>query len=532
MQKLLSRCKSARDVQSEERQQRLKSVSHKPYPSPIPSSQLSTDSYQLNNATSLSNPTTTSSTPKLRDYMNAKKAAKEKINSTMPANANNAYNAGNTQQYIPPVRPNPLGSENPTQAVCSGGSSYYPPTSGTMPPTVGPNEPPPPYTQYYDATGAGYSNPMFLQYQQNIAPPAYKPQASPNSQFTALNANMTNLTMQQQQQILEANNTANQMSVTGNYQQMSYNSLANNPQNPLVYQGHNQNYLTNQPSYMTNQQTYLNQSPHNSNNTKHSVYTSSASPAPNMTNNSLYTSQSTVSNTSQMYNSPAVVTTAATTYTPQPYFYGTNTAASNNLNSNYQQNSQQNNYQTPPTNVPTNQPLYVATNQTGLPSSNTLLQSSGASVPPTMQAPFVVNNIQATQTPPAPPQTNLQQITPQSQNPLQVVGNTPTVYPAVAQASAATAPLTSNVVSTSTTTASFGSSASHSTMHPGYSYNPQTGNFNYNSGYQQANPANQQFYGQYTTGAAATNTQVGTTDSQSAGKMNVATGFDVSIQGF
>ncbi|XP_037827067.1 tyrosine-protein phosphatase non-receptor type 23-like [Lucilia sericata] len=521
VQKLLSRCKSARDVQSEERQQRLKSVTHKPYGSPVPPAPLSTDSYQLNNTTPLSNPSiaaTTSTTPKLRDYLNAKKAAKEKNLNTMPPNANTAaYNATNPQQYIPPVRPNPLGSENPTQAVCSGGSSYYPPTSGTLPPTVGPNEPPPPYTQYYDTTGAGYTNPMFLQYQQNIAPPAYKPQASPNSQFTALNANMANLNLQQQPQ-QNTNNTTNPLTGvanTGNYPQMSYNSLSNNPQNPLVYQGNNQNYLTNQPTYPNNQQTYLNQASLNNNNTTSLPYSTNNPPTSNMTNNSLYAAQSTVSNTPQMYTpSPPVVTTAAaTTYTPQPYFYGTNTPASNNLNPTYQQSSQQNSYQTPPTSVPTNQPLYVATNQTGLPSSTTLLQSTAQNmVPPTMQAPFVVNHLPNTQTAPATAgSTNLQQ-TPQIQNPLQVVGTNATMYPSAAvpaPVSSTSNALTSNVVtSTTTTTAPFGSlSSSHTTMHPGYSFNPQTGNFNYNSGYQQTNQLINSFMVNILQEAAAVNTQ-------------------------
>lgn len=497
-----------------------------------------TDTYQLNTSAPLANPSTTSTTPKLRDYMNAKKAAKEKGLSNINPNANNAFNTTNPQQYIPPVRPNPLGSENPTQAVCSGGSSYYPPTTGTLPPTVGPNEPPPPYTQYYDATGAGYTNPMYLQYQQNIAPPAYKPQASPNSQFTNLNANMANMSLQQQQN-LTANNTTHQM--PQNYQQMSYNSMGNNPnpQNPLVYQSNNQNYLQNPQNFPNPQQNYQNSNPLNNNNSTitpypntASPYPTSASPNPNITNNSLYPNRSTVSSASQMYSSP-VVTTASTNYTPQPYFYGTNSTTSNIQTPNYQQLTQQNNYQTPTnssqqtTNVPTNQPLYVATNQTGLPSST-------ANVAPSMQAPFVVNNLQnSLQTPPThvTPQSNQQQTPTPIQNPLQVVGNIQTPYSTVASQSVTTTGYTSTGFSTTTTTATSSStygSSTHSTMHPGYSYNPQTGSYNYNSGYQQTNPVNPQFYGQYTTGAAATNTQVGTTDSQSAGKINVATGFDVS----
>ncbi|KAM7357690.1 tyrosine-protein phosphatase non-receptor type protein myopic isoform 2-T2 [Cochliomyia hominivorax] len=533
VQKLLSRCKSARDVQSEERQQRLKSVTPKSYSSAFGNNALPTDSYQLGSTTPMANPTTTSTTPKLRDYMNAKKAAKEKNLTAMTGNTNNAYNAGNPQQYIPPIRPNPLGSENPSQAVCSGNSSYYPPTTGTMPPTVGPNEPPPPYTQYYDATGAGYTNPMYLQYQQNIAPPAYKPQASPNSQFTNLNANMANLTLQQQPS-LTANNTTNQqipgLNAPGNYSQM-YNSMGNNPQNPLIYQQNNQNYLQNSQTFTgtQQQQTYLQPQTLNNNSTS-PQYPSTASPAPNLANNSLYPSPATVSNSSpQMYTSP-VVTTASTNYTPQPYYYGTNTSTSHNLNTNnYQASPQPSSYQTPPTNVPTNQPLYVATNQNNLPSSAaTPLQSSTANpvVPPTMQAPYNL------QTPPVGAQIvqQQQQKSQTLQNPLQVVGNTSSPYSApVAATVSSISTVASNAVgATTTTVASFGSS-SHSTMHPGYSYNPQTGNFNYNSGYQQTTPANPQFYGQYTTGAAATNTQVGTTDSQSAGKMNVATGFDSPI---
>lgn len=473
------------------------------------------------------NPTSTSSTPKLRDYMNAKKAAKDKNISSMQSNTNAVYNTSNTQQFIPPVRPNPLGSENPTQAVCSSVSTYYPPTSGAMPPTVGPNEPPPPYTQYYDTTGAGYTNPMFLQYQENIAPPAYKPQASPNSQFTALNANMSNMTLQQQHSA-NVSTAPHQMSSLppsiGNVNQTGYNSLTNNP---LTYQSNNQNYLApNQQNYNINQQQYINSTAVNNNPTN--PYPSSAFPAANMPANSLHSAQSTVSNAPQMYTQ-AVVTTASNTYTPQPqsYYYGSTNAtlSANNLNTNYQTNSQQNNFQIP-TSVPTNQPLYVSTNQPGLPSSTTLLQSTQntTNIPSTMQAPYAVNNLQN--------QANVVQTTQTatvfSQNPLQIVNNT-TAYPQVSPAISSAA-IYSSVVTTTITSASSTSEplSSYSTMHPGYSYDPQTGGYSYNSGYQQTSTANLQFYGQYTTGAAATNTQVGTTDSQSAGKLNLATGFDVS----
>ena len=120
-----------------------------------------------------------------------------------------------------------------------------------------------------------------------------------------------------------------------------------------------------------------------------------------------------------------------------------------------------------------------------------------------------------------------------SQNPLQVIITTasyPQVSPSMTSittnASAVTLNMTTTITSVSSTSEPI---SSYSTMHPGYSYDPQTGGYNYNSGYQQTAPTNPQFYGQYTIGAAATNTQVGTTDSTSAGKLNLATGFDVSV---
>ncbi|XP_043647782.1 tyrosine-protein phosphatase non-receptor type 23 [Drosophila teissieri] len=145
VQKLLTRFRSARDVQSEERQQRMQSV--KAATTPVVSKPI---------AETTPVPAV-SSTPKLRDYLKAKAAMADASN---PA-------------YVPTVRPVPVGSENPTQAACS----YA---------TAPPNEPPPPYSltqqQYFDPSAAGYTNPMYQQQQQHIAPPAYKAQASPNSQ--------------------------------------------------------------------------------------------------------------------------------------------------------------------------------------------------------------------------------------------------------------------------------------------------------------------------------------------------------------
>lgn len=63
------------------------------------------------------------------------------------------------------------------------------------------------------------------------------------------------------------------------------------------------------------------------------------------------------------------------------------------------------------------------------------------------------------------------------------------------------------------------------TKHPGYSYNPQTGQYEYGSGYQQAN---NKYFGKYTSSSTSQSVTVGTTDSENANKINVATGFDVS----
>ncbi|XP_017019523.1 tyrosine-protein phosphatase non-receptor type 23 [Drosophila kikkawai] len=145
VQKLLTRFRSARDVQSEERQQRMQSVKAAAATPPAVSKSLAEATI------------TSSSTPKLRDYLKAKAAMADASNPS----------------YVPTVRPVPVGSENPTQAACSYATA------------LPPNEPPPPYSltqqQYFDPSAAGYTNPMYQQ-QQNVAPPAYKAQASPNSQ--------------------------------------------------------------------------------------------------------------------------------------------------------------------------------------------------------------------------------------------------------------------------------------------------------------------------------------------------------------
>lgn len=198
VQKLLTRLKAARDVQSEERQQRLKTQNSTIIPA------ANTIKPAIPHITPAS---TISNTPKLRDYLKSKNTTASSIatagvSDSMPNNSTHQ-----TTQYIPPVRPNPLGSENPTQAVCSSGSMYTPHVmnpNGSVP-IVAPNEPPPPYSlqqqQYYDPNVAGYTNPMYQQQQQNIAPPAYKLQASPNSQFGNVNAYNNTTAMAQHDQL-------------------------------------------------------------------------------------------------------------------------------------------------------------------------------------------------------------------------------------------------------------------------------------------------------------------------------------------
>uniref|UniRef100_A0A1I8PGA0 Tyrosine-protein phosphatase non-receptor type 23 n=1 Tax=Stomoxys calcitrans TaxID=35570 RepID=A0A1I8PGA0_STOCA len=545
VQKLLSRCKSARDVQSEERQQRLKSVANKPSASPLP-----TDTYKPNTAPAVSG---TSNTPKLRDYLKAKNAAKEK--NAAGNMVNSVYPTGT--QCIPPVRPNPLGSENPSQAACSG-SAYYANSQGNVsgpppPPSVGPNEPPPPYslqqTQYYDPNAAGYTNPMYYQYQQNVAPPAYKPQASPNSQFSALNSNMGGLSAQHQQQQLPQQLQSANPSVAAVYNSSGYNVAGGNTaQQSNSFNVNNTAYTPSAAAGNLTQNNYNitsqanNQQPMSAynvmnagqqqygtanslNNVSQSNYQSSAgSMGSNMhvSYTQAYTLQTPLQNSTQIYKQPVVTTASAVAQ--QQYAYGNSV--------NYQQapiHNPYNNSSTPslPNNVPPSQPLYVATNQ---------------AAPSALQAPYIVNNQQQQQQQqqpmptPTPPvagaqvpamNTNLPMSTAQSiasQSTLNTVSNVSTPG---AMSAGSVASSSNNVVTTSV--GGVLRKTSSSTMHPGYSYNPQSGTFDYGSGYHQTAASNNLFYGQYTTGAQPINSQVGTTDSQSSGKSNLATGFDSPI---
>ncbi|CAD7006351.1 unnamed protein product [Ceratitis capitata] len=483
VQKLLTRLKAARDVQSEERQQRLKTQNSTIIPA------ANTIKPAIPHITPAS---TISNTPKLRDYLKSKNTTASSIatagvSDSMPNNSTHQ-----TTQYIPPVRPNPLGSENPTQAVCSSGSMYTPHVmnpNGSVP-IVAPNEPPPPYSlqqqQYYDPNVAGYTNPMYQQQQQNIAPPAYKLQASPNSQFGNVNAyNNTTAMAQhdqlgQQQQLLQLQQQQHQQLMM---QQSGGNHAVFGQQSPAitglgVYGANQSNVMHPQQTVQTN--TAYSYNP-----------TADASKA----------------STGQMLSQHGLLTNQANGAANPDARAADTTAAQANIYANQMNNLQQHYAQASSTNfgTPTSRPLYVATTQ-----------SDSVQAPPTLQAPYVVNNWQQAihpnvsggagetqQLPSFPPvsgTSNPASAKPKSPNP---------------QQQSATSSIASNNYPYSTTT-----------KHPGYSYNPQTGQYEYGSGYQQGN---NKFCGKYTSSSTSQSDTVGTTDSENANKINVATGFDSPV---
>ena len=98
--------------------------------------------------------------PKLKDYLKSNKSGNKYYSTNLDTNTT-------MQQYIPTIRPNPLGSENPTAAVCAATSSNYYQQQTGVASTAGLSDPPPPYTanlppthsQYYDSNG--YLNPIY-----------------------------------------------------------------------------------------------------------------------------------------------------------------------------------------------------------------------------------------------------------------------------------------------------------------------------------------------------------------------------------
>lgn len=150
VQKLLSRVKSARDVQAEERQQLLTST--KP-----PTSVIAT--HPTTEYTSI--PTKTGTTPKLRDYLN-KKDGKNISSYTAP------------DSNIPSVRPSPVGSETTVAPVCYSNTlsmgqydhNYDPPPVYTpynnqygYDPSLAMNQDM--YPSYSQPELAGYMNPLY-----------------------------------------------------------------------------------------------------------------------------------------------------------------------------------------------------------------------------------------------------------------------------------------------------------------------------------------------------------------------------------
>ncbi|XP_067644309.1 tyrosine-protein phosphatase non-receptor type 23-like [Eurosta solidaginis] len=505
VQKLLTRFKAARDVRSEERQQRLKNKTNN---ASNLAGNMQPKSLALNTPTATQ---ATSSAPKLRDYLKSKNTTASSIAAAGISDVISANAAPQNNPYIPLVRPNPLGSENPTQAVCSPGNYY---TSHTMNSdsavhSVAPNEPPPPYSlqqqQYYDPNTAGYAKPMY--HQQNIAPPAYKLQASPNSQFGGYNNSVSGMVQRdevgQQQQFSQQQQqqqfNQQHLNIQQQQQLMMQQSVGNSTmyaQQPLKQQ---QQLLQQQQQPMQTQQQ--------------------ASTPPGFM---------------QPQRSLVGACTPATPAAAQQTNFATNQM--NMYQQPYTQSSVAN-YSTP-----TSRPLYVATSN-----ANTSQVNAGTGAPPSLQAPYVVNKWQQSshtgvQNMPGAAvlqQAQLQQQQqPQTQKqfqqqqqaackPTAMGTSNPTSGETLANPSLQALQMASASISnTAVPGAANVSGYSTVTKHPGYSFNPQTGQYEYGSGYQQAN---NKFYGQYTSSGTSQSVVVGTTDSENANKINVATGFDSPV---
>ncbi|EDV97316.1 GH16790 [Drosophila grimshawi] len=466
VQKLLTRFKSARDVQSEERQQRLQSVKATPAPTPAPA------------AISLSKPDTiaTSSTPKLRDYLKAKSGGIAPI-STLDA------------------RPVPVGSENPAQATCSAYASAPPP-----------NEPPPPYSlqqqQYYDPNAAGYTNPMYQQQQQHIAPPAYKAQASPNSQ--TLHGAMAQLNLQQQHQhqqqpppaVAESGQQQAQLGYGGyNYHPVAYAAPA---VSPVPRQQNNNSYNYQQPLY---------------------VATTSTQPAEPLS----YAQQQQSAQIAQQQQQQ------------QPLAYQQASAAQSYPQAMYQQTAYGQQPHTLPQPQAASYPQVQTTQQqqpsTVYPQAQTPQQQQQSTIYPQQQqqqqaAIYGQQQHQQQQNSMLPPQ-----ISPYAQQ--QIATPQPALYATQQQQHAPAAAATPSLPQPAAASAE--SNYLSYSNHPGYSFNPQTGVYEYSSGYQHASNhiprVSQGQFGQFTlsgqqNGQAAV---VGTTDSELANRSSLATGFDSPI---
>lgn len=557
VQKLLTRFRSARDVQSEERQQRMQSV--KAATPPV----VSRPAQEAAPST-----TTVSSTPKLRDYLKAKAAMADIANPTAPG-------------FVPTVRPVPVGSENPTQAACS--------TYATAPP----NEPPPPYSlqqqQYFDPSAAGYTNPMYQQQQQNIAPPAYKAQASPNSQ--TLHGAMGQLSLQP-----DANTGAYSYGYpSGAVPPLAYAAPGTAP-GAVASSSAAQGFNYQQPLYVA---TSVNPNPSPS----HGEVPTSLQ-APYVVNQASNPYPGTGGYPGQNYQQPGAYNQTSSGYgagqqAQQPLSYAPNPTQA----SGYPQapTSQQQPTGYPQTQQPSGYPQSQTPQQvsTGYPQSQTPQQQSAGY--PQSQTPHQLptgypqsqpNSAYAqaagyTQSPASQqqatgyPQSATPQLQPtgypQAQTPQQplayaqqgtgYVPQQPTLYPSQAvqsspqptaglqssPATAAAAPVvpapvvpapggspalppvapSQASIPPQVPASSQASSATYISYsnHPGYSFNPQTGNYEYSSGYQQDNSAlkGAQASQGYQFSQSGKQQAVGTTDSENANRSNPATGFDSPI---
>ncbi|KMY99626.1 tyrosine-protein phosphatase non-receptor type 23 [Drosophila simulans] len=575
VQKLLTRFRSARDVQSEERQQRMQSV--KATTTPVVSKPI---------AETTPVPAV-SSTPKLRDYLKAKAAMADASN---PA-------------YVPTVRPVPVGSENPTQAACS----YA---------TAPPNEPPPPYSltqqQYFDPSAAGYTNPMYQQQQQHIAPPAYKAQASPNSQTLHGALGLMNLQGQAQD-----NNQAG-MAYNYGYPSGSVPPLAYAPPGTVPASSASQGLNIQQPLYVA-----TSGNPVSVSNPSELPSNLQAPFVVNPMSNPYQTAAGYSGQAYQQVNAQA----QQVTYPPAPSGYPTGQSAQQPLGyvpsqgsqqqaGGYPQGSQQQAGEYPQSQTPQQQvgaylqqplsgyaqqltpqlhaPGYAQTQQStgqqtpqqqqtgypqtpqqqlagypqsqqqaiGYPQSQTpQQQATGYSQSQTPQQPLAYQ-----QQPSGYPQQQQQSLAPQQPSlyPSQAVQASPQPIPGQQatppnagqplpypqqytdpNAAPAPAPGVSSVPSpapaqTPAPTSSQAQvptsphpSATYSSYsnHPGYSFNPQTGIYEYSSGYQQDTSSlkGSQASQSYQFSQSGKQQSVGTTDSEIASRSNTATGFDSPI---
>ncbi|XP_017487965.1 PREDICTED: tyrosine-protein phosphatase non-receptor type 23 isoform X1 [Rhagoletis zephyria] len=513
VQKLLTRLKAARDVQFEERQQRLKNQTNVTPTIPINTAKPLSSNIAPNSTTS------TSSTPKLRDYLKSKNPTAGSIVAAGAFDSAAKNSVSQNAQYIPPVRPNPLGSENPTQAACSSGSFYtaHAINSSGAVHVVAPNEPPPPYSlqqqQYYDPHTAGYTNPMYQQQQQNIAPPAYKLQASPNSQFAHLNSSIPNLTGGYNNHTTLGQNDefAQQQRLQQQQQLMMQQTVPNNPaygQQPTSVAA--ESYAANQSNFMQHQQA--------------------ASTVPTNTRYQLNT------NNIQAYNLGYASQPPTQGCLPTQSISGTATDAraapigsqtASQMHTVQQPYSQASAYNV---GTPTSRPLYVATSD--------IAQAPASASPLSVQATYGLTSWQ--QSPYSSGASNVggtsqyqqnnafQQQLPQSQPnypPASCGINAVSseAYPASSVAQQGVQ-ITASTLSNVTTPNLYPYSTI--TKHPGYSFNPQTGQYEYGSGYQHRSD---KFYSQYTSSSTPKLATVGTTDSENASKINVATGFESPV---